>query len=312
MMDLVSRSDRLPGPGETVLGTSFETVVGGKGFNQAVAAARSGASVSFVGRVGADPYGAAFLAQLAAEGIDAAGVVIDAAVGTGVGLPRVDAAGQNSIVVVPRANMAMTPDDIDVAADLIEGASVVLLQLEIPLACVARAAELARRAGALVLLNPAPAAAGFFVPADVVIPNESEAAALSGLPLGTDDAELAAAVRYAVGADRVVLTVGERGVVVVGPDGVSAESGHAVDCIDTVGAGDAFCGALAARLAAGASFDEAVRFGNAAGALAVTRPGGAPAMPSSAEVAALLGSGQPIGTGPKASAAISASSTKLQ
>lgn len=306
MMDLITNSERLPAPGETVLGTSFETVVGGKGFNQAVAAARTGAQTLFVGRIGADPFGEAFTEAFAAEGIDAAFVDVDAAAGTGVGLPRVDSRGENSIVVVPRANWAVTPADVERAADAIASADVVLLQLELPLDAVAAAARIARRAGSLVILNPAPASVGAAEVAglaDIIVPNEAEARLLAG-STSLAPADLAAAVE-STSNSKCIVTLAGAGVFVDG----AVVPAHPVECVDTVGAGDAFCGALAGKLAAGDSLADAVRFANAAGALAVTRPGGAPAMPTREEVDYLLGAS---GTGPKATAAMSSSSTRLQ
>ena len=273
MMDLVASTPRLPKPGETVIGESFSQFLGGKGFNQAVAAARSGGNVSMIGRVGDDDFGRAFISALDRDGIDRRGVSVDASIGTGVGLPVVEASGQNAIVVIPRANHALAAGDVPV--DVIDGASVVLLQWELPPATTVAAAKAARDAGATVVLNPAPAVGDLHEYAglvDVIVPNEQEAAAI-GVITGM----------------AVVLTLGEKGSLVreVGGDEHRLDP-HDVQCIDTVGAGDAFCGALCTALARGASLVEAARVGNAAGALAVTKAGAEPSMPYRADIESLL------------------------
>jgi ribokinase len=268
MMDLVARTERLPKPGETVIGESFAQFLGGKGFNLAIAAARSGGDVAMVGRVGDDAFGRQFLDALDAAGIDRTHVSVDPSVGTGVGLPVVETSGQNAIIVIPRANHELR----EVPAAAFVDASVVLLQWELPPAFTVAAARAAKAAGATVVLNPAPAVgdlADYAELIDIVVPNESEAAALGPV----DGVE-------------VVLTLGENGARV----GDVHLPPHAVECVDTVGAGDAFCGALCAALAAGASLADAARIGNAAGALAVTRHGAEPSMPFKADIDALLDS----------------------
>lgn len=292
-MDLVVRASRRPAPGETLLGESFEMFLGGKGFNQAVAAARAGATTAMVGRVGDDEFGRRFLAALAREGVDATGVKADLALGTGVGLPLVETSGANSIVVVPRANQNVGEADLHAAKPLLEAARVLLLQLELPEATALAAARLARDAGRCVVLNPAPAGGAgldaFAGLVDFVVPNEGEAARLTGIPCEGDGVRAAArALAERTGARGVVLTLGERGALVFAQGRLAHIAAHAVPCVDSVGAGDAFCGALAARLAAGASLEEAARWGNAAGALAVTRAGAEPSMPRASEVQRLL------------------------
>jgi ribokinase len=294
MMDLVARASRRPAPGETLLGESFEMFLGGKGFNQAVAAARAGAATAMVGRVGDDEFGGRFLAALEREGVDASCVRRDAALGTGVGLPLVEASGANSIVVVPRANRRVGEEDVRAARPWIEAARVLLLQLELPEETALAAARLARGAGRTVLLNPAPAGerglGAFAGLVDCVIPNEGEAERLTGVRCEDEDGVRAAvrALADQTGARGVVLTLGERGAVVACEGRLEHVAPHAVPCVDSVGAGDAFCGALAARLALGAPLGEAVRWGNAAGALAVTRAGAEPSMPRAGETRALL------------------------
>jgi ribokinase len=293
MMDLVVRAPRRPQSGETLVGSSFATFLGGKGFNQAVAAARSGAATAMVGALGADDFGAQFRACLDKDGIDASGVVtVASGAGTGVGLPLVEDSGENSIVIVPRANHDLRPADMEAARAVIEGSRVVLLQLELPHDVVVAAAALARRTGCTVVLTPAPAGAdisGFAGLIDYVVPNEAEVAQLTGIDAGGEGAADAAdALREATGAKAVVLTLGERGVLAASASEVSVLNGHAVECVDTVGAGDAFCGALAARLAAGDDLATAVAYGNAAGALAVQKPGAEPSMPYQADIERLL------------------------
>jgi len=270
MMDLVARTPSLPKPGETVIGESFAQFLGGKGFNQAVAAARSGGNVAMVGCVGSDAFGREFLDALDREGIDRSGVVVDASEGTGVGLPVVESSGQNAIVVIPRANHALQHVD----AELFAGAKVVLLQWELTARVTVEAARLAKDAGAIVVLNPAPAVGDlrdYEGLLDVLVPNETEAAILGDLP----DID-------------IVLTLGEKGALVRSGGREERYEPHDVECVDTVGAGDAFCGALCASLASGASLFDAARIGNAAGALAVTKAGAEPSMPHLVDIDKML------------------------
>jgi ribokinase len=291
MGDLVIRAPRRPRPGETLVGHSLEQFFGGKGCNQAVAAARTGAGVAMVGRVGDDDHGRQFLALLAREGIDAAHVVVDPDEGTGIGAPVVEDSGDNSIVIVPRANRRLTEADVLAAASSIAAARVLLVQLEVPADASATAARIAREAGTVVVLNPAPAAsldelAPFEGLVDVLVPNEGEAALLTGID--GDPLAAAKALQGRFGTE-VAVTLGERGSLVLYANGDHEElPAHVVDAVDTVGAGDAYCGSLGARLASGAEMRAAARYAGAAGALAVTRRGAEPSLPTAAEVAALL------------------------
>jgi ribokinase len=272
MMDLVARTSRLPKPGETVIGESFAMFLGGKGFNQAVACARSGGSTAMIGRVGDDDFGRRFLDALDREGIDRAGVSVDPEVGNGVGLPVVDGEGQNAIIVIPQANHRLTARDLPV--EVLSAAKVVLLQWELPATVTVEAARIAKAAGATVVLNPAPAVGDlrdYEGLIDVLVPNESEAAAL-----GT------------MNGVSLVLTLGDKGALVRHDGREEHFDPFEVDVVDTVGAGDAFCGALCAALAGGAPLFEAARIGNAAGALAVTKAGAEPSMPHRAAIDALL------------------------
>jgi ribokinase len=290
MTDLVVRAPRWPAAGETIVGTSLEEFLGGKGCNQAVAAVRAGATTAMVGRVGDDERGRAFLALLAREGIDASGVGVDPVAGTGVAVPLVEPSGANSIVILPQANAAMRPADLEAAAGLLGAARVVLLQLELPFDVVVAAARAAKAGGATVVLNPAPAVedlAAFEGLVDVIIPNEVEAAALTDL----HDPLAAAKELQARLGGAVVVTLGAEGSLVLDVDGAHHRlNAHEVTAVDTVGAGDAYCGALGAHLAAGHPLLEAARHGGAAGSLAVTRPGAEPSLPTAAQVQALLGS----------------------
>lgn len=294
MMDIVVRTERRPAAGETVIGDSLAFYLGGKGFNQAVAARRQGVATDMVGRLGADDFGDRFVAALAAEGIGAAAVGRDPKVGTGSGLPVVDAAGENAIVVVPLANTACTPDHVRDAAAVLGAADVVVVQLELPIDTVVAALEVARAAGAQTILDPAPMhpeVGRLRGLVDLVTPNESEAAALlaaAGMAPGDDDADTAARVAEAMGAPRVLLTLGERGAVLFDRGTIHRFAPHLVTVVDTVGAGDATTGVLAAALAGGADLPAAAGQGVAAGSLAVTMAGAEPSMPTGAAVADLL------------------------
>ena len=289
MLDLVVRAPRRPTAGETIIGSGFDEFLGGKGCNQAVAAARAGARVAMVGRLGDDAYGRRFLDLLGREGIDASHVGVDPDEGTGVASPLVEPSGENSIVIVPRANHRVRPADVDAAGDAIDAARLLLLQLELPLDAVVAAATRARAAGATVVLNPAPATGDLTALdglVDVLVPNAVEAAALTGI----DDDPLAAAkvLRERFGC-AVVVTLGAQGSLVLQADGSHEQvSAHLVDVVDTVGAGDAYCGSLGARLAAGDDLLLAATYASAAGSLSVTTPGAEPSLPTSAQVAALL------------------------
>jgi ribokinase len=289
-MDLVVRAPRFPAGGETILGHGFGTIPGGKGANQAVAARRLGADVAMIGRVGGDPFGAALRQNLAREGIGTDGVVSDPARATGVALITVEDGGENTIIVVPGANGALTRADLDAARALLTGAAILLMQLEIPLDVVEGAAEQARAAGVTVLLNAAPAQPlppRLLACVDYLVVNESEARLLAGADAaGPEDA--ARALR-ALGARHVVVTLGAAGAMLLGPDGgVVTAPGFRVQAVDTTAAGDGFVGAFAVALAAGRSGRDALRWGNAAGALAVTREGAQPSLPSRAELEAFL------------------------
>lgn len=289
-MDLVTRAPRLPRGGETLIGKSFATVSGGKGANQAVAAARLGAQVSMVGCVGSDAYGEALRGALLAERIDcqAVSTVEDS---SGVALIVVDDSSQNAIVIVAGANGALTPEVVDRFDNVLQTADVIICQLEVPDATVGHALKRGRELGKKVILNPAPASrplpADWYAAIDYLIPNESEATALSGLPVDSlNTAEAAATQLIAMGAGKVIITLGAQGSLFA--DGTRFEHFPApkVKAVDTTAAGDTFVGGFAAALAAGKSEAEAIRFGQVAAALSVTRAGAQPSIPTLSDVQA--------------------------
>ncbi|MCE6977239.1 ribokinase [Pseudomonas frederiksbergensis] len=289
-MDLVTRAPRLPRGGETLIGESFATVSGGKGANQAVAAARLGAQVSMVGCVGSDAYGEALRGALLTEQIDcqAVSTVEDS---SGVALIVVDDNSQNAIVIVAGANGALTPEVIDRFDAVLQAADVIICQLEVPDATVGHALKRGRDLGKTVILNPAPASrplpADWYAAIDYLIPNESEASALSGLPVDSlSTAETAASRLIAMGAGKVIITLGSQGSLFA--DGTRFEHFPAakVKAVDTTAAGDTFVGGFAAALAAGKSEADAIRFGQIAAALSVTRAGAQPSIPTLSDVQA--------------------------
>lgn len=287
--DMVVNCQRLPRPGETVLGGEFMMNPGGKGANQAVAVARLGGDVAFIGKVGDDVFGQRTREQLAGEGIDIAhlGVVADCA--SGVALINVDADGENCITVASGANAMLRGSDIDAAADLIAAADIVLMQLEVPLPTVVHAARLAKSKGVTVVLNPAPAPltplpVELLENVDILIPNRTELELLSGLP--TDDTVAPAVERMkGLGVKSLVVTLGSKGALIC-QDGSNTHlvPSFKVKAVDTTAAGDTFCAALCVALAEGKTIDEAVLFGNLAASLTVTRAGAQNAIPTRVEV----------------------------
>ena len=280
-MDAIARVARLPMPGETVLATGFTQTLGGKGANQAVAAARGGSTVAFIGRVGRDAAGEALLAGLGEAGVNTESILHDAGGSSGMALISVDHRAENTIVVVPGVNAHVCVDDIEAAADLIARSDILLLQLEVPLAAVTRAAELAQRAGTTVILNPSPAQelpVSLLRLVDILVPNAEEVGYLSGMGSPVDP-ESAAGMLRANGAKSVVITLGDRGASVITDDGEMEVPAYEVDALDTTGAGDAFVGNLAASLDSGLSLLEAAEFASAAAALSVRSTGAQSSMP---------------------------------
>lgn len=293
--DMTVRVPRIPAPGETVLGRGFRVTGGGKGANQAVAAARAGGDVLFLGAVGTDAFGDAAVESLRREGVDVANVRRVPGAPSGVALIFVDDRGENSIAVASGANAELTPAHLQPLAALLAGDDVVLLQLEIPLATVEAAVATASARNARVILNPAPAQPlpdSLLRQVTLVTPNEGEAEHLTGIPIG-DEAALgrAAGVLHRRGVPGVLITLGARGVFVSAEGASELIPAFAVQAVDTTAAGDVFNGTLAVALGEGRPLRDAVRFAAAAAALAVTRPGAQASAPARAEIDTLLDEG---------------------
>lgn len=287
--DLVVRAPRFPSPGETISGEDLAIIPGGKGANQAVAAARQGTSVAMVGRVGDDSFGPTLIQNLQNNNVDTTHVQTDKAA-TGTAIIVVDSHGQNSIVLSPGANGKVTPADIEAIA--FQDADMLLLQLEIPLETVIHAASLARQNGLRVILNPAPARQlpdSLLADVDILVPNESELQLLTGMPVtDTATAETAAKGLLSKGVGTVIVTLGANGALLVTDEQITHIPTFKVDVVDTTAAGDAFIGGLAAALLKDKSLEEAVRYGNASGALAATKFGAQPSLPTAEDVEHLM------------------------
>jgi ribokinase len=277
-LDLVASVERLPSPGETVLGTSYAEHAGGKGLNQAVACRRAGADTAFITSLGTDPAGETLHRLMTSEGI--AAYVTDYEGPTGRALISVDEQGENSIVVIPGANAELSISVVDAHRDVISRAGVLLCQLEVPLDAVEAALAIAKVGGAKTILNPAPATRlkrSVLQLCDVIMPNQHEVALLGG-----------ATSLLEAGVSIVVITLGARGIKIVTSEGELQIPPFAVRAIDTTGAGDAACGALATALAHGVDITTAARRASAAGALAATKKGAVPSLPTQHEIDALV------------------------
>ena len=289
-IDLVARVDRLPRPGETVASSRLEQLPGGKGANQAVAAARLGAAATMLGRLGDDPFAPALRDSLQAAGVETASLLTSDGYSSGVALIGVEESGQNCITIVSGANGQITIADIDTWEDELNDADLILLQLEIPHEVVERVIEWGDERGILTMLDPAPMPAGQLgsrmYRAGILTPNQTEAEQLVGFPVNSpEDALRAAEELQRRGAATVVVKLGKEGAFVVD------EAGHGthvtapeVEVVDTTAAGDAFNAGLAVALVEGKSLENSVRYGCLTGSLATTKPGAQPAMPSRAEV----------------------------
>src|SRR5437763_14957030 len=298
-MDFVVSVDRLPAPGETVLGRDFRMIPGGKGANQACAAGKLGADsvrVKLIGRVGYDVFADHLKASLSAAGVDVTGVHAMRAQPTGVALIWVDRQGQNSIVVASGANHELAAADVESMRKALRGAALALFQLETPLDTVEAALKLAREEGAITMLDPAPAhplPARLLAAVDILTPNQSEALLLCGrppAPVSLDQArELAESLRRQ-GPRTIIVKLGERGCLLLNEAGPRHFPGYAVEVRDTTAAGDTFNAALAVVMAEGRSIEEAIPFANAAAAISVTRLGAQTSAPSRAELEEFLGS----------------------
>ncbi|MGH8946762.1 MAG: ribokinase [Acidimicrobiia bacterium] len=286
--DLTVVTERHPDPGKTVLGTEHHSGPGGKGANQAVAAARLESRVAMIGRVGDDEQGRALVEALESERVDVAGVVRDATAGTGLAVITVDRDGENTIVVIPGANRFVDAGQMRASAAIISEAPVVLAQLEIPVEAVSEAAAMV---GGTFLLNPAPAQAlspDLLERVDVLMPNRGELVMLAGDEEPDDPSDVIGAARTVEGPGAVVVTLGAEGAVLVEGREAAHIPSPEVEVVDTTGAGDAFCGAVAHALAMGIALAEAVRWGVAAGAIATTRRGAQTALPTLRELKAFL------------------------
>ncbi len=294
--DFVMRVPRRPQKGETIIGTDFRTFVGGKGNNQALAAARSGGIVSMVGRVGRDHFGDLIEAKLKHTSVDCRYLYRDDEVSTGIADILVAADGDNSICIAPQANGRLSCADIERAREVISHSKFLLLQLEIPLQTVCTAARIAREEGVMVILNPAPAPEGGILPdelwqlVDLIVPNQTEAESLTGIVvndlIGAIDA---ARVMQEKGVKRVIVTMGEAGAILLDENKIPfACPAFEVEVVDTTAAGDAFCGGLIAALARGQSIEQSMLYGCAAGALATTKLGAEPSLPMRQQIETLL------------------------
>jgi ribokinase len=290
--DMIIQLDRIPRPGETILGGEFTTAAGGKGANQAVGAARAGGCVTFIARVGKDMFGDQAVAGFRRDGIAVDYVGRDKSAPSGVALIFVAKDGENSIAVAGGANAKLTSADVKRAAKTIRSAAVLVTQLETPLETVEAAAAIAARAGVRVILNPAPARPlpdSLLKLVSILTPNETEAELLTGIKVTDESAAGKAAGKLRTrGVQTVILTLGPRGAFIAGPAGAQWVPGFKVRAVDTTAAGDIFNGALAVALAEGKSLPLAVRFANAAAAISVTRLGAQPSAPARKEIERFL------------------------
>ncbi|NOY99552.1 MAG: ribokinase [Chloroflexi bacterium] len=276
-MDLVVRAARMPDAGETITGKEFHLIPGGKGANQAVAAARMGVATSLVGRIGQDVFGQALLDSLATSQVDVTQILALESVSTGTATVLVDAQGENRIIVVPGANACLQPDDVTDIEGLIENASAIVMQFEIPIETILRIAEIAHRNGVKVIINPAPARiipAELYACTDVLILNESEASFLASVAIKElTDAFLASEKLLMKGAKTVILTLGKRGAILTSPNERFHVPAIPVKVVDTTAAGDSFVGGFAACLVLGYALETALRYAVCDGCLAVTKLG---------------------------------------
>ena len=292
-MDLVVRSPRLPQPGETLTGSDFTTVPGGKGANQAVAAARQGATTTMIGRVGADDFGHQLRHALAVDGVNIDAVKVDADTHTGIATITVAESGENQIVIVPGANGRVDAADLISLEHSLATAQLLLLQCEIPAAAMAQAAQLAHAAGITLMLDPAPVPDFDLTPIypaiDILTPNQVEAAQLTGLPVtNLAEAETAIAHLQQQGAKTVLIKLGEQGVLCGTPQDLFQVPAFTVPVVDTVAAGDAFNGGLAVALSEDKPFKQAIVWASATAALSVSKAGAQPSMPTRSQVADFL------------------------
>lgn len=295
-MDLVVRSHRLPVPGETIMGQTFDTIPGGKGANQAVAVARLGATARIYGRIGEDSFGRLLLCNLQQVGVETADLVQDVTCQTGIAMIAVSDRGENHITIVPGANQQVGEADLERLKSRLSKADALLMQLEIPLEAVEKAAHLAHRVDVPVILDPAPVhphlSDQLFQYVDILTPNHIEAEQLTGIQVHDfKSAEAAAQQLRDRGVKTVIIKLGELGAFCASKQATFHVPAFEVKVVDTVAAGDAFNAGLAVALAEGHALEDAVRWGSAAAALSITQPGAQPSMPERAQVKALLAQG---------------------
>ena len=288
--DMVISAEHFPLPGETMMGHGFMTNHGGKGANQAVAAARLEGNTAFIGKVGDDQFGHSTIEMMKGEGIDVSGLTVTSEQASGVALITIVPSGENSIIVDSGANGLLRPEDITNAEKLFEDAGIVLMQLETPIDTLTEAAAMAKKHGAYVVLNPAPAPkeplpVELLKNVDLLIPNETEAAYISGVNIAGDE-DLPAAMNeiQKLGVKDVIITVGSRGVCARIDGEMVTVPAFKVKAIDTTAAGDTFCGALCVALSNGKPLVEAIRFGCKASSISVTRRGAQMSMPRLEEI----------------------------
>lgn len=288
MMDLVARTPRAPLEGETIAGLSFSQFTGGKGANQAVAAARLGGDVTMIGKLGNDSFGDAQLQSLTASGINADYVLRDERQSTGIGFITLEESGKNRIIIIPGANMAFTPDDLVKCKELIRKAEIVILQFEIPMDTTCKCMELSSEYGKTVILNPAPSAkidTDYLGKVTYLILNEVEARDFTGISiLDKDSAKKASCRLLEMGCKNVIITMGGNGVFFMNDSEEHYIASHRVNVVDTTAAGDEFIGAFAYGIQNGYEHRECLEFANAAAALSVTRMGAQPSLPTLPEV----------------------------
>jgi len=287
-MDLVALTPRAPMEGETIIGTSFQQFTGGKGANQAVGAARLGADVSMIGKLGRDSFGEAHIESLKREGVNYENVLFDDVASSGVGHITLEGNGNNRIIVIPGANHKLTPEDIENLEGEIEKSDIIILQLEIPFNTIYKSIELAHKHNKIIILNPAPAVKleeDYVKLVDYIVPNESEATLLTGIKVSSiETAREAAKNLLGLGCKNVIITLGDKGVLLVNSKEEIFKESFKVKPVDTTAAGDSFIGAFAYSLSHGVEHAKALEYACAVGAITVTKMGAQPSLPNFSEV----------------------------